>query len=203
MTDTISIADFKLLAQDGRVGKGSKRRPNAANDGSAFETLIEKTLEIEERAGRMYVEHVDPPIVITKEGPKMKRNPFLDYMGNFRAARGSIAMPLVFEAKSTIDPDDDLAFNGEKGFTQRQVQALLRWTVSGAVTFLLWQSGRRIGFVSADVVLSCKITGLRALRFDVHTKPARYRADGLPDLVQIATVAYTINKPGIAGLTRF
>lgn len=87
-----------------------------------------------ERAGRLRLVKVDPPIAIVRGVVIQKENPFLDFIGAWTERAGRL---LAIEAKETTEPR--LAVGGASGLNRKQLDAIANWNASGALAFLLWR----------------------------------------------------------------
>lgn len=128
------------------------------NTGTDFETTLQGVMDAYKRLGKLRMVKAAPPIRVF--GPPgrqrviMLPNPFLDFVGTWVERGGRMVM---IEAKRTREARLPLS---DSGLKESQRAAMLNWTVSGAVSFVLWNhdTGNGLGntyFVPWAAIQKC------------------------------------------------
>lgn len=107
----------------------------------------------------MRIKKVEQPIRIFGGRTIHLENPFLDFVGCWTERLGR---SIFFEAKSTTK---DRLQVGSGGLSDKQLDSIHRWKVSGAVTFLLWEVGGKCRFWTEGMILQ-QTSDRRHLRFE-------------------------------------
>lgn len=136
---------------------------NHSNDGRSFEKSIEIICGQYEHQGRATISKVEPPCRVLGWGANRKviflENPFLDYCGVITEMGNR---PAFFEAKSTSEPT--LKAGGDGGLTASQIEAMARWRLAGAATWLLWEFDNAVSFWTYEMIIA-GLTDRRSLIF--------------------------------------
>src|SRR3990167_4399727 len=135
-------------------------RSNRANDGRAFQALLEKIFFQYQTEGWMRIKKVDPPTRIVGGKIMFMANPWLDYCGSWTESGGRM---IVIEAKSTKEPRLPI---GHGGLTDRQREALRHWRLAGAVACVLWEYAGSVRLFTEEVIDAAAVAGDRSLKFD-------------------------------------
>ena len=128
-------------------------RKNWSNTGKPFEKLIKDICSVYESLGILRMVKVDPPVRIIGRGKMLfMANELPDFVGCDHTGR-----MLAIEAKSTAKKF--LPLNRPGGVTANQNALLSKWRRMGAIAGVLWETGDRVWWLSADTIQSVIATG--------------------------------------------
>ena len=105
--------------------------------GKQFEADLQQSFDCYRLGGFALIEKVDPPIRVINRRAKQMPNPWLDFSGSWGGQ--SIHIEAKERQPTTKRADDCwLPIGRDDGLTAKQVEQLVAWGESLAVSFVLW-----------------------------------------------------------------
>lgn len=151
----------------------NRKRKSVAGPGGAFEQEIESTAEAYQVAGLAYIQKIDPPVKVLRQGKKtiviLKKNPYLDFVGCWHERGGRM---LMFEVKKNEKLSLPIGEKVKDGISEEQLDSATMWAAAGAIVFFLWSRKGQTRFLTPAMCRASYNSGRKSIRWvDAHQVP--------------------------------